>query len=363
MIHVSTNFSVDTALPVDIKMVAIDIATRNSIAYPYNGLICFVESEGTNYQYVSGNWQPLSSSWADRAGSASFADTASYSITNYITQSNITQSTSNYASASLSASWASSSLSASYAMSASSIPADIFVNSVNVGNYSVIIASDGTTEFAGGDVIMYGNTLNMIAGATINATVITASTIKATKITSSLFGTASYAVSASWAPGSVLSASHTFNADTASYISQSIYFPTSQNGYFPFWENNTLSTASFLSASGNSIISSVPITASLQGTASYAVSASWAPSSGGGSSSSVSASYAYSSILAEAADFSLTSVTSITAETSSYLDGNAHLPNNITNSFVYVDGNNNLVSAVYGRKIYWVGGIKHVETI
>lgn len=116
--------------------------------------------------------------------------------------------------------------------------------------------------------------------------------IRANEVTASLHGTASHAVSASWAPTDVtssaaLSASYAGFADTASYaFSASVeivkeissshadfadtasFFGGGTDGYFPFWESNTLSTSSLVYQSGASLVigptvaSAYPITVS-----------------------------------------------------------------------------------------------------
>lgn len=99
------------------------------------------------------------------------------------------------------------------------------------------------------------------------------------------------------------------NALTASYLSQSIEFPDSVNGYFPYYSSNTLTTSSLFHTDGVSLFADALIvgTASLAKTASflngsvtsasYALTASYALNGGSGGSS-VSASWASSSLSA-----------------------------------------------------------------
>ncbi len=87
--------------------------------------------------------------------------------------------------------------------------------------------------------------------------------------------TASYAISSS--------ATHLTTADTASYVSESIYFPTAKAGQFPFWNfdsNTTLSTSSMLStAEGTNLTASGHISGSITNAVS-AISASFITASG-----------------------------------------------------------------------------------
>jgi len=65
-IEISSEFDVQTALPIDSRFVVADLTARDAIPAlrRYEGLICYVESEETNYQLVGGiddiNWVELS---------------------------------------------------------------------------------------------------------------------------------------------------------------------------------------------------------------------------------------------------------------------------------------------------------------
>lgn len=242
MIPISANFDVLTGLPIDGRITAVDIAARNAITWVYNGLICFVESEGINYQYVNGNWQLLSG-----------------------------------VSSAESASWASASLSASVLKDN---PTLYYRKGGGIGN-DLVLRGDPTPGGAG------------VVLADING-------------------------NPYWA----------------------VYTGAGERMYF-------YTASHFL----QEILADLGITASggflgdLQGTASWAtnaISASYAPNLYP-QQYQVSASWASSSISA------------------SYVCGNATLLNQISNSMVYLDDSYNLVSAMYGRKIYFVNGLKVVE--
>ena len=67
-IQLGSNFSLQTNLPIDERMVCSSIAERDSIPMfkRYEGLLCYVEEEAINYQLVEGitneHWQELKSS-------------------------------------------------------------------------------------------------------------------------------------------------------------------------------------------------------------------------------------------------------------------------------------------------------------
>jgi hypothetical protein len=62
-IPVSSNFDLNSQLPLDDRTVAIDITARDAITpiERYAGLICYVQSDNTTYQLVGGitnsHWQ------------------------------------------------------------------------------------------------------------------------------------------------------------------------------------------------------------------------------------------------------------------------------------------------------------------
>jgi hypothetical protein len=117
-------------------------------------------------------------------------------------------------------------------------------------------------------------------------TIIIDGTLSASSIVGNLTGTASWAtnainggttlVTASLYPITSSWALNAINAQTASYISKSITFPTVLNGYFAVYENYTLATSSFLSQSTSNIVALAPIVGTLSGTSSNSTSASHA---------------------------------------------------------------------------------------
>ena len=153
--------------------------------------------------------------------------------------------------------------------------------------------------------------------------------VTASQFLGDLIGTASYALSASWAPtgssGTTLgtgssypiTASWSLNTTTASYVSQSIIFPTAVDNTFPFFTGSTITTSSGLYQINNTISASIPIVGSLTGTASYSnqsLSASFAitaafasttptPASASWASSSISSSYAKSASYSDTLKF------------------------------------------------------------
>jgi len=263
--------------------------------------------------------------------------------------------------------------SASYATSASYAPQTSFPTSVASASWvsaSAFITTAQTASYYGGSIASasYAGTASVALNAVVPTSVPSASWVSASAfittaqtasfVTASkvvgVVNSASYAyssVSASYAPftqatqttvasASWVSASvHITNADTASfalsaniitasYISQSIYFPTAQVGYFPFWSGSypTLTTSSLLYTDGTNITASGNIkgtitTASYASTASVALNATVPTSVPSASwvSASVNITTAYTASYVLAANVSGKVSTSTTADTASYV--------------------------------------------
>ena len=214
-------------------------------------------------------------SYATQALSASYALTASYET--YIDIS------SSWASQSLSASWApgpdlSAYLSASWSGSSgsqfggTSSYAD-YTATASYVSQSIIFptAVDYTFPYFSGSTITTSSGLYQI-NDTISASI---------PIVGTLLGTASFALNAggtSISTGSTypITASWSVYTDTASYVSQSIIFPTAVDNTFPYFSGSTITTSSGLYQINDTISASIPIVGSLTGTASYALTASFA---------------------------------------------------------------------------------------
>ena len=324
MIPISANFDVLTSLPIDGRTTAVDIAARNAITWTYNGLICFVESESINYQYISGNWQLLSSTDAVSASWASSSISASWAPMPITSDSS---------------SWASSSISASYAP----------VETV----YSASISTQLDTKQDTLTNILYVLTASLATSASYYpAQVIYASSSWASSSISASYAPFTQTIqttvaSASWVSSSVLITT----AQTASYVASASYYPSQVYQSSGSWASASISTSYAKNATtaalattvtttavsddtnyiialvdGNTIkydnsvtfaytpdveklwvtniqaadIAATSVTASLFGTASNAISASWSPqatpvttvASASWSSQSISASYA-----------------------------------------------------------------------
>lgn len=155
-------------------------------------------------------------------------------------------------------------------------------------------------------------------------TSITASIVSSSQFIGNLTGTASFATSASYAPGSgtsvtasyALTASYVENAQTASYVQNAVSASHATTSSFAI-------SASYAPGSGTSVTASYALTASYVENAissSYALSASYAPGSG----TSVTASYALT------ASYVQNAITSSYALTASYVSGAF---NSVTSSY------------------------------
>jgi len=146
---------------------------------------------------------------------------------------------------------------------------------------STDISRLGTVSITG-SLNVSSSTVSNIIGTSRFTGPITASIISASSgITGSLLGTASVAVSASWAPSSGGSSKWTGSSDISRLgnVTVSGSFEVSGSG------GNIIGATLFTGPISASIISGSAVTGSLLGTASWAVSASWAPGSSNNSGS------------------------------------------------------------------------------
>jgi hypothetical protein len=271
-IRVNTGFEVNTQLPIDLRTIANTTTDRNAISasWRFEGLAVYVLDIEKEYRLIGGttnaNWVewPISSSYALSSSYTLNADTASYSffsVTTSFTQ--VTQSvgvvtSASWASASyfsqiasssinaLSASWASQSLCSDnlYVLTASnnSLYSLTFISGAEGCQPFYRDSADDLTYNPGtntltinGDVIAH----NFIGTASIALTASNAISssyaLTASYISGSAIGmvpSASFAISASWAPGGTtsnssswasqsLSSSYSVMSDTASLLENS----------------------------------------------------------------------------------------------------------------------------------------------
>jgi hypothetical protein len=152
---------------------------------------------------------------------------------------------------------ANSVVSASFAVSASWAPGGGGGTTFAAGNINnrVITATGTTPELNGESNLTFdGSTLAVTGNVTANS------------FTGSLQGTASFAVSASWAPGG---GGVTINNNTDNYLVTATGTAATLNG-----ESNATFDGSTLAVTGN--VTANSFTGSLQGTASFALTASYA---------------------------------------------------------------------------------------
>jgi hypothetical protein len=92
-IQIIDGFQVNTALPIDNRIVASGSAARNAIPYKYEGLRVFDTFDSVPYVYVNGAWQSENAAGISGAGNASYIP--AYTSSNVIGNSIIYQSGSN----------------------------------------------------------------------------------------------------------------------------------------------------------------------------------------------------------------------------------------------------------------------------